>query len=329
MKKLFLIGILILLTGCSKGYLEVYQEAVVKTELINEAKEVNELSIDFEFGDSVLNNLEIDTKLFEHIVYIQNTKFNKKENKIITRQFLGSDTIGFDTTYYNNEGVEYLDLPMVGKLVTLDDILNYFEIIDNNEEFTNVISKESIKKISQLWLNLVEEEDVVNLGNEVVDTPEGEVKVKKVLIRATDNQIKVFIKKILDVLRDDSEFMKNISTYPLVSIDEDGELEEIENMLDADEILNSWEELLKNISFLKFEITTYIDIDKFIVNEELEVEIIFEGELNKYIKSIKFKNFYELYDINEKNEFIFPELNNVITVEEVIEKLKLIMNIVN
>lgn len=329
MKKLFLIGILILLTGCSKGYLEVYQEAVVKTELINEAKEVNELSIDFEFGDSVLNNLEIDTKLFEHIVYIQNTKFNKKENKIITRQFLGSDTIGFDTTYYNNEGVEYLDLPMVGKLVTLDDILNYFEIIDNNEEFTNVISKESIKKISQLWLNLVEEEDVVNLGNEVVDTPEGEVKVKKILIRATDNQIKVFIKKILDVLRDDSEFMKNISTYPLVSIDEDGELEEIENMLDADEILNSWEELLKNISFLNFEITTYIDIDKFIVNEELEVEIIFEGELNKYIKSIKFKNFYELYDINEKNEFIFPELNNVITVEEVIEKLKLIMNIVN
>ena len=329
MKKILLIVVLVLLTGCSKEYLEVYQEAVVKTELINDGKKVDKLNINFEFGDSLLNNSEIDMNFFEHITYTQNTKFNKKENKIIIRQFLGSDTIGFDTVYYNNEGVEYLNFPTFGKIVTLNDIMNYFGKIDKTEEFTNIISKESIKKINKLWLDIFEAENVANLGNEVVDTPEGEVKVKKLLISATDKQIKIFIKQAIDILKNDSEFIKTINRDLLFSIDGNSEPIKTENKLDIESLLNSWDDLSKNISFKNFEMATYIDIDKFIVNGELQVEILFKGQLKKSIKSIKLKNFYELYDINEKNEFIFPKLDNTMTVEEIIEKYKLITNIVN
>jgi hypothetical protein len=317
MKKMCLICIsailIIVLTSCSQNPLEVYNEAVIKTETIKYAKAKTEIDIQIELADELPDEVEQIRDSLKHIVYTNDTMFDKKADKNITRQFMELNGFGIDTVFYRNEGEEILKVPFLGKFIKMDELELF-----NTEKFPeadfekNPISEETVNQISAMWFDLVNEEDVNSLGNEVVDTPEGEVKVQKLVVTFKDNQLKQFLNDVLDIIEKDEMFKTELLNYPIYGMNEDGEfnvLDDFQNEDAIEEIFNYYRIFIDSMEFNEFVITTYIDIDEYIVNMEIKMDVIFNGEITKFIKSIKFESFYQLYDIGEKIKFKFPKLN--------------------
>lgn len=330
MKKIIFIGLLIFslaLMGCNEDELEVYKEAKIKTDTIEIGKSKLETEVNVELAEKLPEELEKIRNFVESVTYSNDTMYDKEENNIIVRQYFGTNTIGFDTVFYSNNGNEFLKIPFLGKFIELDNLGEFDNEILSEINFEEPpISEETVKQVSDLWLQLINEEDVVNLGNEVVDTPEGEVKVKKMVVTFKDSQLKEFLNQVLDMLKYDEKFRSELLNYPGFTIDEDQKMGAVETTdVDTEEMIENLRTFIGFISFDKFVMTTYIDIDDYIVDSEYEISVSFVGIISEVIKSIKVSSSYQLYDIGEKIEFLFPEINknNTTTLKKVLEELKL------
>lgn len=316
MKKIILLLVCtILLVGCNRNEFELYREATEKTDTINIAKAKTDIKIDIEFGEKTPEDL----KGMKEINYSNDISFNKSESKKISRQYIGNETMGIDTVFYLNGNENYFKIPFVGKYIKLDE--DSFLDIQFNEP---PITEDTISEVALTWNALVNEDDVVSLGNEVVDTPEGEVKVKKLVVTFTDVQLKSFIDDVLDIVSKDEKLKRDINNYPVYNISDD-EFTETDYEVDLDVLIKNVRDFMSFVSFDSFTVTTYIDIDDYIVNEEFDIEVSFKSIASNYVRSVSFSSFYQLYDIGEKIEFIYPILNenNTTTIELLLEELEI------
>jgi hypothetical protein len=182
------------------------------------------------------------------------------------------------------------------------------------------VSEASQLKIAEKWRALVQEDDVVNLGDEVIDTPEGEVKVKKFVISFSHDQIYSFFNEVIDILAEDEVIIEKVKSYPTYTFEND-ELVESDYQLSAEEIIQGYRELLEAVFIEDFSMTAYIDIDQYIVNHIYDAKISFKDILEEQIESITIHAEYELFDLNNKQEMDFPNVteNDWITFDEVID----------
>ncbi len=321
MKKVTLLLLLLFslnLISCSEEALIVYEEAVVKTDEIKSAKAKTELEVKIEFGDELPENFTAVKDMLEHIKYVGTKRYDSNGiDKMIMHQLIETKSFGLDTVFYSNDKMNFIKLPFLGKFINLNEV----NISGRTFESAPPLTVETINDIKTLWLDLANTDDVVNLGNEVVDTPEGEVKVQKLVIRFNDSQVKSFLKDVLVLLEEDSNF-RSLVANSTSNI-------EAEIDIDIDFVIEFMGKMIDDMNFEEFEIITYIDIDKYIVNNESKVSISFDGDLGKIVKSLELTLFYQLYDIGEKIEFDFPVLNNenTSTVDELLKEMEFKMPI--
>lgn len=319
MKKILLIGIMILaLVGCSPEALDYYQTATEKTESLTLGKSKTSLALNIEFDESIGE----DIKAFDTFTYTSDSQFDRDEDKKIVHQHLSTLALGVDSVYYKDQLVEFVKMPFVGKYLDLNDVT--FDTFDMSAYQEIPFTEASINKMIIAWKTLVEADDVVDLGNEVIDTPEGEVKVKKLVITFTHDQMKTFLNDMLLIVEEDTLFQEKIQTYPGINISEEG-IEQVEQVYDVDVtmVVDQFKRLLDQIVIDEFVLTTYIDIDAYIIESQYDISLSFVGELGDYIDRIEFDGKYELYDLHEDNTFVFPSLTeeNMTTLEELMNML--------
>lgn len=313
MKKWIWLIMIIFLVGCQVDALEYYQEASEKTSTIEDGQSELDMSLELDFNIDVKDqNPELDD-FFGSIVYEQIAKFSKEQT--IARQYIGNDAIGMDLVYYKNYDEEYLKVPYLGKYLSLLD-LNMNSDLYAEPPF----SKASEEEIKRMWLALVSEEDVVNLGDEVIDTPEGEVKVKKFVISFSHDQVQAFMNEVLILLENDAKFIEQLPKYQTYNYS-DGEFETYQHDLDAEQMMNGIHMFMDNIVVEEFKMTAYIDIDKYIVHHVYDVKLSFKDFMKEVLDEIRFHADYQLFDMHEKQELEFPELNDneFVTIEELLE----------
>lgn len=317
MKKFIWILLIVLLVGCQQDALSYYQEAVETTETIERAKSTIDASLDLSFDENVNQN---DIALFENVNYSSFAVFDKESNQKIVRQYVGLASMGLDTVYFNNNDEEYIQVPFVGKYIKLDETLF---IEDESLYDQPPISEEAFSEILEVWKALVGEEDVVDLGNDVIDTPEGEVKVKKFVVKFSHNQVSQFLNDVLDILSEDDQFIEMIPKYPTY-IYSDDEFQQVEDFeINAIELVEMLRQLIDEMTINTFEMETYIDVDQYIIESNYNIDISFIGELANVLEGVTFQLNYLLYDLHEKNVFEFPMLTdeNLTTIDEILETL--------
>lgn len=326
MKKLIIttLMIMIFLIGCEQDALNYFQEASVKTDEIVRGKSTLDIQAMIEVSESMKEVEPELAELLNNITYSSENQFDKTSEEHLVRQYLGTNMMGFDTVYYNNKGFEYVKVPFVGKYLKMEDLLE-LESFDTSIYDEPPVTQETLQTISEAWLDLVEEDDVVNLGNEVVDTPEGEVKVKKLVVTFSNEQVKVFLNKALDMIAVDETFKKKITEYPIYTTDDDGKMTvaDVDFDIEPEKIIEYFRALLDDIVIEEFKMVTYVDVDQYIIESEYNIHISFVGDIEEYLKRIKFNSTYQLYDLHEDITFEFPEINeqNTITLNALLDQL--------
>ncbi|MBI9011170.1 MAG: hypothetical protein JEZ08_03000 [Clostridiales bacterium] len=324
MKRLLVLMMtVILLMGCEIDALNYYQEAIEKTDTIETAKSKMELNFSLDFSEEAIAEVPDLVDLLSEMTYIDDSKFDKIEEKIISRQYFGTKAFGVDTIYYKNADRSFIKVPFSGKFLKFD-VENMIEGLDMSVYDEPPISGQTFQMIKEKWFSLVHEEDVVNLGDEVIDTPEGEVKVKKMVVTFSNEQIHGFLDDVLELMSNDSIFEEKLKSYPTYAF-EDGEFTVVDDYeMDMKESIELIGMLLDDLIVDEFKFITYIDIDKYVIHHKYEIDLSFKGDLETVIESINMTSDYQLYDIHEKNMFEMPVLTekNTITITELLEDLE-------
>lgn len=320
MKKLVFILLMLLLVSCDQDALNYYIESGEKTDTIDRAKSSLELNLEMDFSEDMITSNPSIVDLLSYVTYRSESKFDRSSHEKMTYQYLGSEGFGIDTSYYEYDQGTFLKVPFVGKFLNLNE-MDTIQETDFSAYDRSPLTDEMLAYIKDEWMALVQEEDVVNLGNEIIDTPEGEVKVKKFVVTLSHEQIQSFLTQIIEKLRSDAYFIEVFESYPLYTLEDDQLVPFDAFEMDVQMFLDNMSDLLDDIIISNFKMTTYIDIDQYIIESNYDISLNFVGDLETVIEALDLKVNYLLYDLHEKIEFDFPSIteNQLTTFDEVLE----------
>lgn len=294
---IFVLMMTISLAGCNSDSLADYKKAADKTEQIIKGQTSGEFSLVTDFNTEGMTPEEIkELNYFKDMNGNFNVVFDDGLEKAILRNYLNFGGLGFDFDLFINDDETFIKLPVIGKYLKIDEIQSAGQVT-MEEEF---VSEEALNKISMKWLNLMKKEDVFKGKDIVLTTPDGEVKTTVYTIKLSDEQIKSLASDSIDIISKDDKFTKNIEaiTSNVQSLEEES----------LDKLVVNFKESIKNFNVESFNYTAYVDIDGYIVNEVVDLEMKVNDENEASLIHISYKLDISNWDINKEQKFNFPEL---------------------
>lgn len=292
---LLIFSIVFSFTGCKGSDLKSYGDAVEKTDSISKGQLEFSMGLEFNFDTRDLTDEEIkQINYFKSIEGKMNIKFDNEKEKIISRNYFSFGGLGFDSNVYGNGDKIYLQMPIVGKYMDISK--EYKEESTQNDDF---ISENSIDKIGEKWLDILQEDEVFSGKNTIMDTPDGEVKVTEYTIKIEDDKLKEFVLYVLDTVSKDENFKKNLQDKIKTSKEKE--------KITIDDIIESSKEMIKESDIENFNYTAYVDIDGYIVKEIIKVNM--DSGDNDIINRITFNMNTDIWDIEKDQKFDFPDIN--------------------
>ncbi len=260
MKKITAVLLILLTTlflfGCSQDYLQNYKEAVEKTESREFGKERISIKIENEFNEE-----NISQEILEELNYLKDiqvevtSSFNESQEE--SKVYIKYRGLGYDLTVFSSEEEVIIYVPMIGRYIELkEENLGFDDNIKDLEEVEDLTSK-----IQKEWLNLLQKENVVKGKKDIMTTKDGDVKVDLYTINPSEEQLRLFLKKIFALLRSEEESLSKL-------------VKSQNNDLDIVNIIDNIEEAVGKFEKITYKNQAYIDIDGYIVKEYIDV--IFE-----------------------------------------------------
>lgn len=266
-----LILVLTIMSGCSDNSYESYLNAVEKTE--NASKYSGEFSMEVNsevntdgLSDEELRNVNLYNNFEVENVY----KSDKALGLLESNLYINFGGLGFDIKYYDDSKAAFIKMPIVEKYVYMDDLSSLnsgsnFESEDmqiQTMDFNNMsdlVSDETKEELTKLWKDAIESNNVVKGKESLIETKEGEIKATKYTIKYEDKVFKELILESMMIIYKDEKFKE----AGLISF-KDG-TNDIE--FDIDLIRKEFIDLLV---IENFELNAFIDIDGYIVKEDMD-----------------------------------------------------------
>lgn len=268
------------LLGCSSDKLENYKQAVQKTASIKRGKTSGEFSAVMGYTNkSIEGSWEV--------------AFDEPQKKSIFHNYLNMGGLGFDYNLYINGEEAYIKLPMLGKYLKINSI-------SGDDEQKKYISIDTIKEINKLWLSIMKQENVFKGKKILITTGDGEVKATHYSIELEDNQFKELTMGTVRAIAEDENIRNSFEEFKN-SYHFNGEM-------DFDTIIKIIKGNLKACQMKSFKYDAYVDIDGYIVNEKLEFEMVFDVKELGSMTNLRYKMENKNWNINQKQEFEFPQL---------------------
>ncbi len=296
--------LLVTLMSCSKDYLQEYKDAEQKTSQIQKGQESIEFKVENEFNSEGLTLEKIKSlNYFKTIDMELQITYDDIQNKVIARNYSNFGGMGFDSVFYKNRDKMFLKMPMIGKYLDLENMeINTSDNEENGQvksfdEYKDYVSKEDIKKIQEKWNQILNEDDVLKGESTVLSTPDGEIKTTHFMIDLSEEQIKELVDFSVDI------FLSKESFEELITIQN--------NNLSKEEINTAYKQMKNNINkinFNDFSSDIYIDIDGYIIREDISCNIEFKDEDNNKLNSTKFSLEINRWSIEKDQQFNFPIL---------------------
>ncbi len=305
MKKILLIALsfalITSLAACAVNDFEAYMTSLDKTTNIVRGQQSMNFGMDIDFDTTGLTTDEI-----KELNYIKNfhSEFNltydDEVKKIIARNYLNFGGLGFDTVLYDDGEKTFIKMPVVGKYLVLDEdfLQRYIDDANNGEQY---ISNKSIEEIQKKWVDAINRDDVFSGKESIMSTPDGDVKVTEYTIKLTGEEFKNIINESANILASDEILRNTIESYIEKRADDKINIE-------YHKILKNFKQAMEEGEIKDLKYIAYIDIDGYIVKENIEFEMKFNSSDENKIKSFKYFLETNLWAIEKEQEFDFPEL---------------------
>lgn len=309
MKKLLIIllatALVLSLVACNTDNLAEYKKAIEKTEQITKGQSSAEMSMMIDYNTDNLTAEEIkDLNYYKNMNGSFNIVFDDEAEKTIFRNYMSFGGLGFDFDMYINGEEMVMKLPVVGKYIKMNELDS--ANIDEEAYSQAIISDETIKAITDMWIGLMKNEDVFKGKDIILTTPDGEVKTTEYTITLSDEQIRTLVKEGIEIASKDKTLKKFYDEYVVANINE----EEIT----FEEMLKSFKDNIENYSVENFRYTSLVDIDGYIVNENIAYTIK-STKTDLVLRGMDYNIDIKTWDINKEQSFDFPELTNENTIE--------------
>jgi FtsZ-binding cell division protein ZapB len=304
MKRIFAMLVLLVtvlaVTGCGANSLADYKKALDKTDQITKGQSSGEFAVTMDFNTDGMTQAEInELNYYKDMSGNFKKTFDSSENQRVCRNYINMGGLGFDIDIFKNGEEMFIKLPIIGKYMKLDEMIK--EIKETPEEKPNFVSDDTLEAIGEAWVGMLKEEDIFKGKDIVLTTPDGEVKTTVYTITLNDVQIKAFAEKAISILSEDEALRSNIEDLLAKNADQT-------ELLDFDELVDKIKEYMEKDSIDNFQYTAYVDIDGYIVNEVIEVEITKVAKKAGEPKEISFLLELKNFDINKDQKIEFPVL---------------------
>lgn len=310
MKKLLsilLIALLVLsLAACNTDNLVEYKKALEKTEQLAKGQMSGEISMIMDFKTDDMTAEEIkDLNYFNKMEGSFNVSFDEEAEKSIFRNYMNFGGLGFDFDMFIDGEEIIMKLPVVGKYIDITNLQSTAQI--NEEDFDEqIISDETLKAITDKWVGLMKEDDVFKGKDIILTTPDGEVKTTEYTITLSDEQIRTLVTESAAIAAKDETLKQFYDEYVKVKID--GE------EITFDEMIKAIEDNAEDYMVDNFKYTALVDIDGYIVNENIVFKIKSTNE-DLMLKGIDYNMDIKTWDINKDQTFEFPVLTDENTIK--------------
>lgn len=293
------------LAACNADNLGEYKKALERTEQITKGQMSGELSMALDFKTDGLSVEDIkELNYFKDMRGSFSSVFDKDLDKGIYRNYMNLGGLGFDYDVYANGNEIFMKLPVAGKYMKFYKVQDSVNV--NEREYSGqIISEETMKAITEKWVSLMKEEDVLKGKEIILTTPDGEVKTKKYTIALSSEQIKALAADSVEAASRDESLKRFYDEYAgNVAV----------NNKSFEEMIGYIKSNIQNYDVENFKYTALVDIDGYIVSTNIVFNIravddtqVFRG----FDYSLSTKN----WDINKEQTFDFPELTEENTVD--------------
>ncbi|QUH29931.1 hypothetical protein [Vallitalea guaymasensis] len=296
-----------MLTACSTKALVDYNNAVVKTDSEKMGKESMEIKINVDYNTEGLS-LEKVTQLnhYKEMMFNITNQYDMTQDKIATDIYMNFGGLGMDSYFYKDGDKQYIQIPVLKKYAKLDE--KNFTTNNYDKIFANVSDK---------WLELLGEENVLKGENTIIDTKDGQVKAKEVSIKISAEQLKELSEEIYKSLKEG----KIIENFIFISDDRDNQ-----DNIDKEDIIKKIDEMFEIVVFDNFEAKAYIDFDGYLIREKMTIQMSMADQEKGEPMSIQVSIDKTNWDIGKEQEINIPKLNEEDIIE--LDELKNIDNII-
>ena len=300
MKKVLFSFLIIILAfsiiGCSKNDLKAYNSARLKTSNIRKGQKSFEMKIDNELCEDGLTDKELkELNNFKSMNMNSYISYDLNMKKAMGINYTQLGGLGLDSIIYMDGDDQYLQLSTYWKYLILN------EDVDTD----NPIEKSTVDRIKSKWIEILNEEDVFSGEKILLSTEDGEVKAREYTIKLNEEQLKEFLNFVLDVLEEDTKF-NEFSKQMVIGIGEELADKDKEDIIGS--LIKDLRISIEDSKDLSFKYKSFIDIDDYIVEENIDFilnkETKKKGDLEKISANIVVKN----WDIEKDQDLEFPEI---------------------
>lgn len=293
-----LLGLIVSLAACNTNNLAEYKKALEKTDQITSGQMSAEFSMSIDFETEGMTADEI-----KNLNYYKDMKgsfgavFDYEADKSIFRNYINFGGMGFDYDMYFDSGEMIMKLPVVGKYMKLNEMMNSSSV--DEEKFSRkIISEETIKLIGEKWVSLMNEDDVFKGKDIILTTPDGEVKTTEYSITLKSEQIRSLILGVSELLEKEESLKQFYEEY-----------RGRDNSKSFEEIIGLIKDNIENYDVENFKYTALVDIDGYIVSENI-IFSIRSNDASPLFKGADYSLDIKNWNINKEQSFDFPVLTD-------------------
>lgn len=293
------------LTACNTDNLEQYKKAFEKTNQIKRGQSSGEMTVKLDFNTDGLSQEDMrEINNFKEMSGSYNIIFDDEAEKAIFRNYINFGGLGYDFDMFFNGKEAAMKLPVVGKYIRISEAQ---QADMDTESFDEMISDDTMKQIAEKWIGLMREEDVFKGKDIIITTPDGDVKTTEYTVVLSNEQLKDLILEIVEIVSADEKLRSFYNENIIIKDDTDVDVS-------FDKILKDIEYSIDKFTIDNFKYNALVDIDGYIVNENLAYSIRSTDE-EITLKSAEYNLDVKTWDINKKQTFNFPVLTEENTLD--------------
>lgn len=292
-----------MISGCTDNSYEKYLRAVEKTESAAKYSGDFTISIKADINTEGLTKEELKSvNLYNNLEISNSYKSDKELGLFESNLYINFGGLGFDIKYYDDSIKAFLKMPIVEKYVYMDDLSaldSGSDLETTNMDFakvSDIMSEESKEEIAKLWKDAIDQDNIVKGKESLIETKEGEVKATQYTIKYEDEMFKELIIKSMLILYKDEKFMES----GLINFSKD----QSSNMEFDAELLRK--EFLDILMIEKFELNAYIDIDGYIVKEDMDLLITSNDKDVNVLDKLSVNYTSKMYNFGKNQNIVIP-----------------------
>ena len=293
------------LTACNTDNLEQYKKAFEKTNQIKRGQSSGEMTVKLDFNTDGLSQEDMrEINNFKEMSGSYNIIFDDEAEKAIFRNYINFGGLGYDFDMFFDGKEAAMKLPVVGKYIRISETQ---QADMDTESFNEMISDDTMKQIAGKWIGLMKEEDVFKGKDIIITTPDGDVKTTEYTVVLSNEQLKDLILEIVEIVSVDEKLRSFYNENIIIKDDTDVDVS-------FDKILKDIEYSIDKFTIDNFKYNALVDIDGYIVNENLAYSIRSTDE-EITLKSAEYNLDVKTWDINKEQTFNFPVLTEENTLD--------------